>query len=54
MVEAVNALRAEKNAEIAMLRNETDRRLAEKDGEIADLTNRLNRMEAMLKRLVEK
>ena len=41
LVEAVNALRAEKDAEIA-----------EKDAQIADLTNRLDRMEAKLSILI--
>ncbi len=44
LVEAVNALRTEKDAEIAKLRTE-------KDAQIADLTSRLDRMEAMVNSL---
>ncbi len=50
LVEAVNALRAEKDAQIAGQQAEITRQQMQ----IADLTNRLDRMEAMLKRHVEK
>ncbi|MCH9035034.1 MAG: tail fiber domain-containing protein, partial [Planctomycetes bacterium] len=50
LVEAVNALRAEKDAEIAGQQAQ----IARQQTQIADLTNRLDRMETMLKQLVEK